>query len=163
MLKKYDIFTRKEVNICQNNCFYSVNGNDITIRYGKSTVLFGKNVISDKELGTWWNTIPISPYKKYTIENFNQWLCYDENISFFNYPETKNEIYNVSFTYDNGNKETFEKINISKMQHLYKNDWIYLGNRRWGILLDNNKIIGGAETIDAINEVNDLQKWIIKY
>lgn len=162
-VKRYDIHTHKEVNICQNNCFYSVNGNDITVNYKNSTVLFGKNVISDRELGTWWNTITISPYKKYMIEKFNQWLCYNENISFFDYPKTEKKFHNISFSYDNGKKEYLKEINISKKQHFYDNDWVYLDNRRWGILLNDNKIIGGPETIDAITNVKDMQKWIIKY
>ena len=52
---------------------------------------------------------------------------------------------------------------IYTKQHFYDNDWVYLDNRRWGILLNDNKIIGGPETIDAITNVKDMQKWIIKY
>ena len=87
----------------------------------------------------------------------------NENISFFDYPKTEKKFHNISFSYDNGKKEYLKEINISKKQHFYDNDWVYLDNRRWGILLNDNKIIGGPETIDAITNVKDMQKWIIKY
>lgn len=162
-IKTYSIHTKKEIPQCREMCFYSKDGSEITIKWGKSNILFSKNTFTDKEMGNWWNTITISPYKKYMLDSFNEWISYGKNIVFFNYPQLEYTIHNVSLSYDNGNKENLDKLKISKKTNYDNYDWVYLGNRQWGIQLKNRKIIGGPETIDAFTKIQDMQKWIIKY
>lgn len=161
--KKFDIFTKQKKTSCNDRCFFSTDGLKLTTKYEKSLIFFGKNVISDKELGTWWNTLPISPYKKYIINEFNHWIMNDDDILFYNYPQTTNIIKNVTITYDDGEKEQINELHVSLPIKNNENDFIYMGNRQWGILLKDNVILGGMETLDGIDNEKKLKKWTIRF
>lgn len=160
--KKFDIFTKQKITSCNNRCFFSIDGQKITTKYNNTHIFFGKNVISDKELGTWWNTLPISPYKKYIINKFNAWIVNDEDVMFYNYPKNENIINNITIAYDNGEKKNIKELRISSPISDNKNKFIYMGNRLWGILLKENVLLGGMETLDNIDNNKDLRKWTTK-
>jgi len=161
--KKFDIHTKQILKECKDNCFYSTNGIYVTTQYKTANILFGKNVISDQELGTWWNTLPISPYKQYIIKAFNNWIEENKNITFFDYPLVKNKQLEAIRIFDDGKKETLNNVSISNPIQVNDYKFVYLGKRTWGILLNNGTILGGMETTDNISEPNKLNKWTINF
>ena len=126
-------------------------------------IVFGKNVLSDVALGNWWNTIPISPYKKYMLDTFYNWVINCTDFPMYTYPMKIKHITKGNIIYDDGTKKYFDKIDISKKIKHENNYFLYLGKRKWGVLLDNGTIIGGTETQDNILNERELQKWIIKH
>ena len=161
--KKFDIHTKQHVKECERNCFYSINGIHVTTEYKSVKILFGKNVISDQELGTWWNVLPISPYKRYTINAFNDWINKNKDIAFFDYPTVENKKYKAIRIFDNGEKEMINNISISYPIKVDNNNFVYLGKRTWGVLLNDQTILGGMETSDDISQHHKLNKWTVKF
>lgn len=161
--KKFDIFTKQKITSCNDKCFFSTDGLKITTKYKNSHIFFGKNVISDKELGTWWNTLPISPYKKYIIDKFNNWIINGEDVLFYNYPQNINIIQDMTISYDDGEKDKINEIKVSLPVKDNANNFIYMGNRQWGILLKENILLGGMETSDRIDDEKKLKKWTTKF
>ena len=143
------------------NFYYSQNGKDITIQYKDKNIMFAKNILSDNELGTWWNITPISPYKKEMIKRFFEWINNNNNIEVYKYPklEKKNQGYLVKF--DNGTLEYWDTIYTSKIINYDKNNIVYLGNRKWAFVIDSKTYFGNPEMSD--NYLNTLdKKWNAK-
>lgn len=159
--KKTDIRQEKVATNQENNYFYSVGKNRITTKLGETRILFGKNVLSDNELGTWWNTIPVSPYKQYILQKFSNWLSDNKEIEFFNYPELNVALNNITWIYDDAYKENYEELKISKPISVNGYSFVYMGDRSWAILLDNGNLLGGEETCDN-NKYKKRGKWTIK-
>ena len=159
-VKKYDFDTKKVTN-SNDNFYYSVKGNSISLRYKYKNIVLAKNVLSDNELGTWWNITPISPYKKEMINQFLEWVQKNDEISIFKYPSFKciNKSYMVK--YDNGKEDMWDTICMSKIIKSDNNNLVYLGKRKWAFVIDKNVYFGNPELSD--NYLSTLNtKWTAK-
>lgn len=159
-INKYD-FENNKMTELNKNYYYSQNGKDITIQYKDKNIMFAKNILSDNELGTWWNITPISPYKKEMIKRFFEWINNDNNIEVYKYPklEKKNQGYLVKF--DNGTLEYWDEIYISKIINFDKNNITYLGNRQWAFVINKNTLFGTPEMSDDFSNTLNT-KWVAK-
>ena len=158
--KKYS-FDNNEVTSSNNNFYYSVNGNTINTIYNEKNIVFAKNVLSDNELGAWWNTTDISPYKKEMINEFLNWLKDGTEIKIYNYPKTNCKQENYIVKFNDGTQEYWNSICLSKTLKLGKNNIVYLGNRRWAFVVPNGTFLGTPELSD--NYTNSLNlKWVAK-
>lgn len=152
-VKKYRITDTND----SNNYFYSQNGMYLTNIYKNKSIFFAKNIISDNEIGSWWNNTTISPYKKYIIKSFFDWLNKGIDIQMFSYPKTNkvNEVYKIN--YEDGSKDY---LTITKKSIFFKNSEekiIYIGDRKWVFVLKNNKILGCPEMVDDVKNLINMK------
>ena len=159
-VKKYS-FDNNEITSSNNNFYYSVNGNTINTIYNKKDIVFAKNVLSDNELGAWWNTTDISPYKKEMINEFLNWLKDGTEIKIFHYPKTTCKQENYLIKFNDGTQEYWNNICLSNMLKIGNNNIVYLGNRRWAFVVPNGTFLGTPELSD--NYANSLNlRWVAK-
>lgn len=159
-VKKYS-FGNNEITSSNNNFYYSVNGNTINTIYNKKDIVFAKNVLSDNELGAWWNTTDISPYKKEMINEFLNWLNDGSEIKIFHYPKTTCKQENYLIKFNDGTQEYWNNICLSNMLKIGNNNIVYLGNRRWAFVVPNGTFLGTPELSD--NYANSLNlRWVAK-
>ncbi len=159
-IKKF-AFDDNKMTSSLDDFYYSQNGKYITILYEGKNIVLAKNVFSDNELGTWWNTTPVSPYKKEMISSFLNWVENGDKILIYQYPNLtcKKQGYLVNFS--NNSQEYWDKICVSEIIKFDKNNIVYIGNRKWAFVIDKNTYFGNPEMSD--NYLNTLSvKWTAK-
>lgn len=155
--KKYWFDNVKE----QNNFCYSTDGENISTKYENKNILFAKNVLSDNELGTWWNTTMISPYKLEMINEFFNWLKYGNEIKIYRYPNIKCIKKGYLIKYDNNTEEYIQQFCKSDIINVGNEKIVYIGNRNWVFVVDKNIYLGNPELSD--NQIENFgRKYTIK-
>lgn len=158
--KKYSFEDYKITNN-DSNFYYSQDGRYISTKYKDKSIIFAKNVLSDNELGTWWNATPISPYKKEMIIQFLNWAKNGKEILIYKYPDLKCIKQGYIVKYSNSTQEYWDKLYLSKIINSDKNNIVYIGNRQWAFVVDKNTYFGTPEMSDNYTNTLNL-KWTAK-
>ena len=124
---------------------------------GKHTVLYrgvslfaADGVMTDRYFGDWWITTDISPYRKFMLKEWFDWLNKKDEISMFVYPQIGVTESNKSWLIKFGTKE-LEEIEMSVQRYGADKNFVYIGSGIWA-LYEKNKdgefLLGGSETSD---------------
>ena len=158
-----NILNIKRIYFEDNNSddfYYAQNKTSIVCKYKNKQIIVGKNLFSDNELGTWWNTIDISPYKKYMITEILNWIQdRQQDVLPYKYPKLKLVKSGLKVHLDNGEDKYLKNISRSDTINMNNEKILYLGHRKWVYIIDSKTILGSPEMSDNLSNGYS-KKWL---
>ena len=135
-----------------------------TLSYKGTSIFAADGVLTDMFLGDWWITINISPYRKYILKEWFDWLLTRDDIPSFSYPSIGIEEGNNKWVIKFGGHEEIEKT-LKITPYLKDTNYVYFGSGIWGLYEKNQNeefILGGPELSDNLDKSHAM-RWAAKY
>jgi hypothetical protein len=127
-----------------------VTGNNHTLSLSGVSVFAAGGVLTDRYFGDWWIITDISPYRKYMLTEWFNWLINKHDIKKYSYPKI-----GVSPGKDEWliklQKGDFYKRKMSIKPYKKNKNYIYLGSGIWALHEKNSEgefLVGGPEISD---------------
>ena len=121
-----------------------------TVEYGGTSILAGNGILTDRYLGNWWITTDISPYRRFILNEWFNWLIDHDNMHSFIYPVVGVAINGKTWRIKFQKKEDIKK-KISITPYEKDRNFVYVGSGLWALYQkkeDKEYLVGGLEVSD---------------
>ena len=132
--------------------FYSKD-NNYTLTYHNSSVLASFGILNDRFIGNWWVEGEISPFRRYILESFYDWVRNGADIKVFDYPPIGVSNFKTAKNKWLIKTNQGDSISMSFKVNFDQSGMVYCGSGFWAIHdKKNNKqyLLGGPELSDDL-------------